>query len=69
MPTTQVHGCSRRLAPTLPRQVMRERSRRAGEWMLPAALMTVGACWAGRGGARRKSSSVHGAGAYRILHS
>ncbi len=43
-PTTTVQGCRRRLLPTLPPQLMPERSSRAGEWMLPAALITTGAC-------------------------
>lgn len=32
------------MVPTLPPQVMPDRSSRAGEWMLPAALITTGAC-------------------------
>ena len=43
-PTTQVQGCRRRLAPTLPRPLSLLRRSRAGEWMLPAALITIGAC-------------------------
>ena len=51
-PTTVVQGCRRRFAPTLPPQVMRERSSSAGECMLPAALMTTGACKGGGEGGR-----------------